>query len=289
MPGAGRTQAPAPRRRIIDAQVHLWKASTPERPWPPNTVPQLPAPFGTDKLLPMMNEAGVERVVIVPPGWEGVRNDYALEAHAKYPDRFGIMGRIPLADPNSASLLPRWKGQPGMLGIRVGFNMNEIALVTSGRVNWLWPAAEDAGVPIMLLSPGFLPLFAPILERHPRLEVIIDHMGLSPAIAKANTRAGAIEEAAALARYPNVSIKLSSAPLFSFDPYPWRDMAPFIERLFGAFGPQRCYWGTDITNSFAMASYRARITHFTQELPFLSEDDKDWVMGRAIMARLNWA
>ena len=33
---------------------------------------------------------------------------------------------------------------------------------------------------------------------------------------------------------------------------------------------------------------RQRVTHFTEELPFLSEDDKDWVMGRAIMRRLGW-
>jgi hypothetical protein len=41
----------------------------------------------------MMNEAGVDRVVIVPPSWEGERNDYALEAASKYPDRFAVMGR----------------------------------------------------------------------------------------------------------------------------------------------------------------------------------------------------
>jgi len=50
-----------------------------------------------------------------------------------------------------------------------------------------------------------------------------------------------------------------------------------------------CYWGTDLTNALAKATYRQRITHFTEELDFLSEDDKDWVMGRAILARLNWA
>jgi hypothetical protein len=32
-----------------------------------------------------------------------------------------------------------------------------------------------------------------------------------------------------------------------------------------------------------------RATHFTEELSFLSEDDKDWVMGRAILSRLGWA
>ena len=39
----------------------------------------------------------------------------------------------------------------------------------------------------------------------------------------------------------------------------------------------------------AFRPYRQRISHFTEELPFLSEEDKDWVMGKAILARLNWA
>ncbi len=36
-------------------------------------------------------------------------------------------------------------------------------------------------------------------------------------------------------------------------------------------------------------TYQQRITHFTEELPFLTENDKDSVMGRAVMRRLGWA
>ena len=50
---------PGERRVIVDAQVHQWKAETPDRPWVPGRKAQLPEPFGYDKLLPMMNEAGV--------------------------------------------------------------------------------------------------------------------------------------------------------------------------------------------------------------------------------------
>jgi predicted TIM-barrel fold metal-dependent hydrolase len=75
------------RRRTVDAQVHLWKAETPDRPWVRGMVPQLPEPFTIERLLPMMDEAGVDRVVIVPPSWEGDRVDYALEAARRYPDR----------------------------------------------------------------------------------------------------------------------------------------------------------------------------------------------------------
>jgi len=99
----------------------------------------------------------------------------------------------------------------------------------------------------------------------------------------------AITQTAALAKYPNVSVKLSSVPLISTEPYPFRDAIPHIRRLFDAYGPQRCHWGTDVTNSFASATYRQRVTHFTEELRFLSEDHKDWVMGRALLERLRWA
>jgi hypothetical protein len=44
----------------------------------------------------------------------------------------------------------------------------------------------------------------------------------------------------------------------------------------------------NVSVSYAKASYRQRITHFTEELSFLSEADKDWVMGRAISQRLRW-
>jgi predicted TIM-barrel fold metal-dependent hydrolase len=105
---------------------------------------------------------------------------------------------------------------------------------------------------------------------------------------KDNSLNGAIEQTVALAKYPNVSVKVSATPGISREPYPFRDAAVHIKRVFDAYGPQRCYWGTDLTNSYAKASYRQRISHFTEELSFLSESDKDWVMGRAIVARLNW-
>ena len=111
-------------------------------------------------------------------------------------------------------------------------------------------------------------------------------MGLTAEIGKERRIAPAIDEAVKLAKYPNVSIKLSSAPNFSQEAYPFRDMTEHLKRCFDAFGPRRCYWGTDLTNSLAKATYRQRIEHFTEELRFLSEEDKDWVMGKAILARL---
>jgi predicted TIM-barrel fold metal-dependent hydrolase len=113
-------------------------------------------------------------------------------------------------------------------------------------------------------------------------------MGVSSEAVRAGKMAETVAQSAALAKYPNVSVKVSSAPLFSNEPYPFRDVTPHIRRLYDTYGPRRCYWGTDVTNSYAKATYQQRVTHFTEELPFLSEDDKDWIMGRAIVERLGW-
>lgn len=280
---------PGRKRLIVDAQVHLWKAESPEWRWVPGMVPQMPEPFTIEKLVPLMEAAGVDRVVVVPPSWPGDRNDYGLEAAKRYPDRFAVMGRIPLKNPQSAALLAKWKEQPGMLGIRVTFLGPADAWLSDGTADWFWPAAEKAGLPVMFLTNNRTAEFVRIAERHPQLTLIVDHMGVRADAVKAGKLAEAIDQTLLLAKYPNVSVKLSAAPNYSMEDYPFRDFLPQIRRLFDAYGPQRCYWGTDITNGFDRATYRQRITHFTEELSFLSEEDKDWVMGRAIVARLGWA
>jgi predicted TIM-barrel fold metal-dependent hydrolase len=175
-----------------------------------------------------------------------------------------------------------------MLGVRLTFHRAQSALLESGAADWFWPAAEKAGVPVMLLAPGNAPKLGRIAERHPQLPLIFDHMNLQLELAKAGKIKSAIDDVVALAKYPNVSVKVSATPTYSLEGYPWRDMTEHIKRCFDAFGPQRCYWGTDLTNAFQKSTYRQRITHFTEELKFLSAEDKDWVMGRAILTRLGW-
>jgi len=280
----------ARKREIVDAQIHLWKAESDDWKWVPGAKPQLPDPFTIERALPLMDEAGVSRAVVVPPSWPGDRNDYALEAAKRYPNRFAIMGRIPVQDPKSAALLPTWKQQPGMLGIRLTFlTPASAAWLKDGTIDWFWPAAEKAGLPVMFLASMQGPAFERIAERNPQLTLIVDHMGVTSGVVAAGRVAEAIKDTLSLAKYPNVSVKLSAAPLMSKEPYPFKDMTPHIRALFDAYGPRRCYWGTDLTNSLDRATYRQRITHFTETLDFMSEDDKDWVMGRAILERLKWS
>lgn len=277
------------KRTIVDAQVHLWKENSPDYPWDAGVKPQLPEPFTIERAIKLMDETGIDRVVVVPPGLNDV-NTYALEAAKRHPSRFAVMGRIPLQNPRSAELLPKWKQQPGMLGVRVTFNSpTHIGWLSDGTADWFWPAAEKAGLPVMFLAFGRVNTFEPIAKRHPGLPLIIDHMGVNTAVAKAGKTEEAIGHAVALAKYPNVSIKMSNLPNASLEPYPFKDLYPHLKRVFDAYGPQRCHWGTDVTNGMARVNWRQRLTHFTETIDFMSDSDKDWVLGRSIQQKLKWA
>src|SRR5947208_8597674 len=237
-PGAERAaaQTPAARRQIVDSQVHLWLPQAPDRPWPPDGPRRahLPRPFTYEELLRRMDEAGVDRVVIVPPSWEGERNDYALEAAKKYPNRFAVMGRILLNSPQAPAQLAKWKEQPGMLGVRNTFNGAQTNWVTDGTADWFWPAAAKAGIPVMVATAGRAPIFQRITERNQDLVFIIDHIGLSEDMVKAGTLPKAVDETIAFAKYPNVQVKMSSVPHKSTESYPFRDVNGHLKRVFEA-------------------------------------------------------
>jgi predicted TIM-barrel fold metal-dependent hydrolase len=276
---------------IIDAQVHVWLPETPDRPWPPGGAARAQLPYALDysKLIPLMDEAGVDGAILVPPSWEGFRNDHALEAAECYPKRFAVMGRMAINNPFNAERMCNWKAQPGMLGIRQAFMMErERKWLTDGTADWFWRAAESHRVPVMLHASGLMKEVGAIAERHPALTLVIDHFGLSSAAAKEGRAKEAIEEAAALARHSNVFIKVSATPVYSREGYPFRDFDGHIKRLIDAYGPKRCFWGTDLTHVIGKATYRQCVTHFTEALTFLSDEDRRWIMGRGLAECLGW-
>jgi predicted TIM-barrel fold metal-dependent hydrolase len=92
----------------------------------------------------------------------------------------------------------------------------------------------------------------------------------------------------ALARYPNVYVKVSALPCFSTEPYPFRNLRGALAHIIKAFGPRRAFWGSDITRVPKRVGYPQVVTHFTEELDLLSRDDLEWLMGRALIDCLRW-
>jgi L-fuconolactonase len=272
---------------IVDSQVHIWAASTPERPWPARHAPQREIPLGAEDLLKEMDAAGVHAAIIVPPSWEGERNDLVLQAAARYPDRFAAMGRLDPDDPQTPARLADWRKQPGMLGLRFSLHRPGLAeALGEGSMDSIWKGAERHGVPIMLLVPhSKMEHIARVAVRYPGLRLVLDHLGVPSSIPAAQ-RFENLDALLALAALPNVAVKASALPCLSTQEYPHRDLHLPLRRAVDAFGPQRVFWGSDLSR--LPCSYREAITMLTEPLPWLSEEDKSWIMGKGLCAWLGW-
>jgi L-fuconolactonase len=274
--------------QIVDSQVHTWAASTPERPWSGGGEPHRAVPFSNEELLREMDAAGVDRAVLVPPGWEGSRNDLALAAARAHPDRFAVMGRIPhhLLSRSQRALVG-WRKQPGMLGLRLAFNTPKApAILGSGKLDWLWQEAEAEGVPLMILVwHADVHLIDAIAARHPQLRIVMDHLALNSSQRDAEAFRD-FDRLLDIAKRPNVAAKASALPCYTSDRYPFRSLHPYIRQAYDAFGPQRLFWGTDLSRS--PIPYRQQVTMFTEEMPWLTTEDKAWIMGRGVCEWLGW-
>ena len=270
--------------QIIDAQIHLWGTGLPS-----NLAHRQVTAFTPEEAIGLMDEGGVDAAVIHPPSWDPGSSEMATKAVRNYPGRFAIMGSLPLDQPQSHSLITSWRKKPGMLGLRYTFLSDPARQwLHDGTLDWLWSAAERASVPVAALVTDSLSVLGRIAGRHPELRLTIDHLGgrggnttLKDAAAMTH-----MPDLLALAKFPNVAVKATGAPGYSSEAFPFPAMHAYLRQIYDAFGPNRMFWGTDITKM--PCSWHQCVTMFTEELPWLSDQDKRLIMGEALCAWWGW-
>ena len=277
--GPFRSKARESRLLIVDAQVHLWSGGQPP-------AHHRQHPFGAEALVAEMDAAGVSRAVLVPPNWDPAGNEPSLRAAADYPDRFAVMGRLEVADPSAPAALARWRDRPGLLGARLCFNDPRTrTLLIERKADWFWGAAERLGLPVMVLAPGLLPLLADVALRHPGLRLVIDHLAI-PRGARGKAAFEHLPELLAIAAYPNVAVKAVGLPAYTVDEvFPFTSLHAPLRQVFDAFGPERMFWGTDLSRM--KQPYTACVEMFTT-LPWLKGDDLAQVMGLGLCRWIGW-
>ena len=270
--------------QIVDAQIHLWGTGLPS-----NLSHRQVTAFTPEEAIVLMDAGGVDAAVIHPPNWDPGSDDMAFKAVQTYPGRFAIMGSVPLDQPGSRALIAGWRKQPGMLGLRFTFLHDPARRwLADGTIDWLWSEAEKAGVPIALLATDSLTELGRIAERHPGLRLTIDHLGGRGGLTTLKDAAAMthMPELLALAKFPNVAVKATGAPGYSSEAYPFPAMHTYLRQIYDAFGPRRMFWGTDITKM--PCSWRQCATMFTEELPWLNDQDKQLIMGEALCTWWGW-
>jgi predicted TIM-barrel fold metal-dependent hydrolase len=266
---------------FVDSQIHIWNVDHPE------AIPRHgDKPLRMQDALAEMNAAGVGSAVLVPPYWMEFDNSYALYAAQIHPSRFGVMGRFDItAEPSADRLITEFQ-KPGMLGFRLHFNdAKMLPFLNDYSGDWFWEAATTANIPIMLFAPGMLDGIGRVAQSFPKLSLAIDHMGIGRGLRDDDAFAH-WPKLLELSRFSNVSIKLSTVPIFSTHPYPYLNLHPYLKSIYEKFGRERLFWGSDLSR--LPCSYRLSMDLFLNELPWLSEQDLRAIMGRSLSNWLNW-
>lgn len=265
---------------IVDSHIHLWNGGQAPPTHGGGT-------FRIEDAIREMDAAGISAAIDHPPHWDPLSDGYAIEAARRFPDRFATLGALKLDAPDAPDRVRQWRSRPGMIGLRfICFAEGERDWPTNGTMDWLWPLAEALGLPVAIAGPNLLSLIDDLAPRYPGLKLTVDHMGYIGPAASPGVLFNQMEGLHGWARYPNVAVKLTGLPDYAPDAFPYRSFHPVVRRLYDAFGPDRLFWGSDITR--LKCSWKQSVDAFTEEMPWLSDDDKRRIMGEAFCTWHGW-
>jgi len=223
----------------IDCHNHVFD---PRRfPYSPTA---LYAPTGGDlgtaaQLFEVFGAYGVRHALVVQPnsGYD-LDNRCLLDALGQAAGRFRGMAIVPVDV--SRSDLERLRSV-GVLGVT--FNVPVVGPDYFADPAGLFAELADLDMFIDVQVEGDqLVALAPLLERA-EVRVLIDHCGRP--IPQAGLGQAGFSALLRLADTRRALIKLSGFAKFSAQPYPYRDVWPYVELLTGTFGFDACIWGSD--------------------------------------------
>ncbi len=274
---------------IIDSQVHVYAANTPDRPW--HTVPNWPGHVTGDEMVEAMDAVGVDGAIFIS-AFSMYRYDasYAIEVRNSYPGRFGLVKPVDPLDPAVAEVIAEWKNTPGTVGIRIMMPKDAGLDADDPGIKLILHEAMRHDFPVNILCWGNLEAGKAVIDGHPDNRFIIDHLGIvQPRTPPAPPDPWAdLPKVLDLASRPNVVIKVSGACTLSHAGYPYSDIWDPLARVFDTWGLDRCLWGTDWTRAFAVVNYKQAVQPF-RVTDRLTERERATLMGGACARAYGWA
>ena len=99
---------------------------------------------------------------------------------------------------------------------------------------------------------------------------------------------GDLSNVLSLAECENVAIKISGACTLSHEPFPYADIWEPLDRIFEAFGIDRCMWGTDWTRAVKLLTYEQGVEAL-RVTDRLSDSERAALMGGTLAEVYRWS
>jgi len=233
--------------------------------------------LSTDDLVALMNEAAIDRAVLVQAyGAYGADNSYLADSVARYPDRFAGVFAIDPLQSDAPEQIKYWTRERGLRGARlVTLTQPELAL-SDPRLVSSFETIAALQIPLCVLTQFHqLPVLSGLLQRFPNVAVALDHMA-TPRLSGGPPYAQ-VTPLFELARFSNCYLKLSTVSIYAATAGR-STSAEFFRRLVDTFGVRRLMWGSNFPATYDR-SLKQQVELARQQLSFLSAEEQRWIFA----------
>ena len=265
---------------IVDTHVHVISDDL-------ETYPLVPgrsrlgwvneARFTVEQVLALMDEAGVDRALLVQPLTAyGYDNRYTALSARRFPERFVSVPIVDMEDDGAAETLRSLNQDEKMTGVRLFGRAGGGDWLDDPKTDPVWELAQELDFPIaVLLGIERAPKLAAMLGRFPGVTVALDHLG------SVTFEDGPPYETAApifdLARFPNLRLKFSPTNEQSAARGPG-DIKDVLQRIVDRFGVDRLVWGSNFSATYE-PPYAELVAMGQESLSFLTPEERAKIMG----------
>jgi len=246
---------------VIDIHPHIVSPDTKRYPLAPlggtQSTWSSERPTTYQTLLGAMDDVGIDKAAIVHSSTAyGYDNSYVAAAVAAVPSRFTAVCSIDVMAPDALPDQATWFVDP--------------------KTYPFWEHAAAKNIPVcMQMKQEGLPLLRQIMDRFPKVTMILDHLARAPFEDGPPYKAAA--EFLELAKYKQVYLKITPV---NVTPKSWGKGTPetFFGKIVDTFGASRIAWGSNFPNSVGTLS--ELLDAARKAFSFASAEQRDWIFGR---------
>ena len=273
---------------VIDIHPHIVSPDTKQYPLAPlggtQSTWSSERPTTYKMLLAAMDDAGVDKAAIVHSSTAyGYDNRYVVDAVAAVPSRFTAVCSIDVMAPDAIKTFDHWlvRGCTGMRLFTTGSTLPDQATwFIDPKTYPFWEHAAAKNIPVcMQMKQEGLPLLRQIMDRFPKVTIILDHLARAPfKDGQPYSRAADFLE---LAKYKQVYLKITPV---NVTPKSWGKATPesFFGKIVDTFGASRIAWGSNFPNSVGALSEILGAAR--KAFSFAKASDQDWIFGKTALA-----
>ena len=240
--------------------------------------------MSVQQMIAAMDQAGIAKSALVQASTcYGHDNSYIGDAVAAHPNRFTGVFSVDVLARDAPEKIRYWVGRKltGMRLFTAGSTMpNQADWVDDPRSFPAWECASELGIPVcMQMTVKAIPQFVRMLERFPKVRVIMDHLA-KPALSDGPPYTGATD-VFRLAEYKNLYLKLTPRTVAEAQKGK-ATHATFFPLLVSKFGATRIAWGSNYPASEGALPELLKVSQAA--LSVLSAEDRDWIFARTALA-----